>query len=147
MKKLSIFVSFLHFGIFFFKNITQNFNFLIIFPQKFDRRQQKSAVVRPAVARSRCSKNMYFFLFSSKIYIAILVPILIVFPAAGFLLYYQRDRINKARKKCCACILHSNADKDGAKVEDANGEFSHEMQIKSENEYDVTSSDWVSLLF
>ena len=37
------------------------------------------------------------------------------------------------------------ADKDGAKVEDANGEFSHEMQIKAAgNEYTVDNSNWVS---
>ena len=66
---------------------------------------------------------------------------------SGFLLYYKRDRINQARKKCCAPFSLSSADKDGAKVEDANGEFSHEMQIKaSGNEYTVDNSNWVSLI-
>ena len=56
-------------------------------------------------------------------------------------------RINQARKKCCAPFSLSSADKDGAKVEDANGEFSHEMQIKaSGNEYTVDNSNWVSLI-
>lgn len=82
---------------------------------------------------------------STKIYVIILVPTFIVVPALSVILYVKRHKINKARKKCCACILPSNADKDGAKVEDANGEFSHEMQIKSsgENEYTVAGSDWV----
>lgn len=83
---------------------------------------------------------------STKIYVIILVPTLVVVPALSFILYLKRHKINQARKKCCACILPSSTDKDGAKVEDANGEFSHEMQIKSsgENEYTVAGSDWVS---
>ena len=72
-----------------------------------------------------------------------IVPFVILTPATSFLLYMYRDKINQSRKKCCAPF--SKTDKDGAKVEDANGEFSHEMQIKaSGNEYTVDSSNWVS---
>jgi len=75
--------------------------------------------------------------------IAVLIPFVLLTPLSGFLLYYKRDRINQARKKCCAPFSLSSADKDGAKVEDANGEFSHEMQIKaSGNEYTVDNSNW-----
>jgi len=76
--------------------------------------------------------------------IAVLIPFVLLTPLSGFLLYYKRDRIIKeARKKCCAPFSLSSADKDGAKVEDANGEFSHEMQIKaSGNEYTVDNSNW-----
>jgi len=75
------------------------------------------------------------------IIIGIFVPLVLLTPAVGYLLYYKRAEINLARRKCC--VPFSSADKDGAKVEDANGEFSHEMQIKaSGNEYTVNSSDW-----
>ena len=63
----------------------------------------------------------------------------------SFLLaYVKRVQINKARRRYCSCVL--NADKDGAKVEDANGEFSHELQMKAEqNVYDNRgmNTDWV----
>ncbi len=80
----------------------------------------------------------------TTVIVMVVVPILIVFPAAGVILYVYRHKINRARKKCCSCILRSSSDKDGAKVEDANGEFSHELQIKaSENVYVVDGSNWV----
>merc|ERR1719266_2163988 len=73
--------------------------------------------------------------------IAVFVPFVVLTPATLFAIWYKREDLNQARRKCC--VPFSSADKDGAKVEDANGEFSHEMQIKaSGNEYTVNSSDW-----
>jgi len=67
----------------------------------------------------------------------IIIPVIVI-------AYFKRHQLYKARKRYCSCVL--NADKDGAKVEDANGEFSHELQIKAEqNVYDNRgmSTDWV----
>merc|ERR1739844_509075 len=73
--------------------------------------------------------------------IAVFVPFVVLTPATLFAIWYKREDLNQARKKCCAPF--SGADKDGAKVEDANGEFSHEMQIKAAgNEYTVDNSNW-----
>ena len=77
------------------------------------------------------------------------MPIFVICPALGVGIFLMRHKIYKARKKCCSCVS-SNGDKDGAKVEDANGEFSHELQIKmsssgqpNANAYDISTSDWV----
>ena len=75
------------------------------------------------------------------------MPILVVGPALGVTLYVYRDRLNKARKKCCACLSRSIEDAEGGKVENANNEFSHELQHKvSENVYSGSANtDWVKL--
>ena len=87
----------------------------------------------------------FFLFFSSTVYVMIVVPVLVVMAPIGALLYWKREKVYKARKKCCSFCLRSAADKDGAKVEDANGEFSHEMQIKStDNAYVESAPDWVS---
>ena len=78
--------------------------------------------------------------------VIVAITLLIIIPS-GIVIYWKRHQIYKARNRCCSCVFH--ADKDGAKVEDANGEFSHELQIKATagNDYGnmsgLASTDWV----
>ena len=82
----------------------------------------------------------------SSMWAIIVAIILIILLPMGIVAYWKRHKIYKARNQCCSCVFH--ADKDGAKVEDANGEFSHELQIKATgNDYGLSGSagntDWV----
>ena len=71
----------------------------------------------------------------TTMYAIIVVILFVIIIPVSVIAYVKRHKIYKARKRYCSCVL--NADKDGAKVEDANGEFSHELQIKAEqNVYD-----------
>ncbi len=81
-----------------------------------------------------------WFCFSTNVYVLILVPLFVVGPALLVGIYLMRHKINAARKQLnCCSNCRSNSDKDGAKVENANGEFSHELQIKESNNYDIES--------
>lgn len=89
---------------------------------------------------------------NSKKYVLTLVPIFVVCPALAVGLWFLRHKIIRAQRRYCSC--GAGSDKDGAKIEDANGEFSHELQLKggsssgnNGNLYEVNradSSDWVS---
>ena len=61
--------------------------------------------------------------FSSKKYVLTLVPIFVVCPALAFILWLTRHRIARWLPCCKKAAAAALADKDGAKVEDANGEF------------------------
>ena len=85
--------------------------------------------------------------YSSKSYVFTLVPIFVICPVLAFILWLNRHRI--ARFLCRDRVLRM-ADKDGAKVEDANGEFypasagGHELQtspdMKKDSMYGIPSS-------
>ena len=86
----------------------------------------------------RCGPNFHFVfieeyvtqlfyyivsVFSSKKYVLTLVPIFVVCPALAFILWLTRHRIARWLPCCKKAAAAALADKDGAKVEDANGEF------------------------
>lgn len=67
---------------------------------------------------------------TSKKYVLTLVPIFVVCPALAFILWLTRHRIARWLPCCKKAAAAALADKDGAKVEDANGEFfqsAHEL--------------------
>ena len=66
---------------------------------------------------------LHRFVFSSKKYVLTLVPIFVVCPALAFILWLTRHRIARWLPCCKKAAAAALADKDGAKVEDANGEF------------------------
>ena len=70
--------------------------------------------------------QLFFYaisVFSSKKYVLTLVPIFVVCPALAFILWLTRHRIARWLPCCKKAAAAALADKDGAKVEDANGEF------------------------
>ena len=83
------------------------------------------------------------FVFSSKKYVLTLVPIFVVCPALAFILWLTRHRIAQWLPCCKKAAAAALADKDGAKVEDANGEF---FQVLSKTHLKIFESLLVFLL-
>lgn len=66
-------------------------------------------------------------------YVITLVPIFIIGPALAVGVYLMRHKIRHCRTYLC-CGTSKNPDKDDMRIEEANGEFSHEMHFNLESE-------------
>ena len=90
----------------------------------------------------------FYFNFRGTGVIIVIVFICVFLLPIGFASWYWRERLKSKYHKYCNCYQFG-ADKDGAEVEDANREFSTELQIKIPNSsgngnvYDIQNTDWV----
>lgn len=71
--------------------------------------------------------------FRYHMYVITLVPIFIIGPALAVGVYLMRHKIRHCRTYLC-CGTSKNPDKDDMRIEEANGEFSHEMHFNLESE-------------